>query len=723
MRGFSRALLLGLVATVSHGALAQEQNPAGDAILEEIIVTALKRSQPLQEVPASVTVVEGEAFTRAAVVSLDQITQVVPGIRMQSAPGGTINPVVRGLGTSSSNDSFEQTIGLFIDGVFAGHARDYAAALFDVERVEIVKGTQAAILGKNTSVGALTLTTKKPGSEFAYEASYMHEFELGSDILDAAINLPVNETFAIRVAGQFSDEGGWIRNALTGEDEQSSNRKALRATARWEPTDNLEWIVSAQAHWIDRDGQTFYAGADTLGRLAQTAALYGDPAFTAAIGDVSRGTVRPGFDKIFDYTQGWRTSSTINLALGDHTLTAVTGYAEYDMKRVINPAGVRGAPVLRTAREHNESFGQELRLTSPEYDKFSYIAGAYYYHDKWGNFDFLDVLPQAGTPLNGAVATDQEYKTEAISLFGQFNYSLTEELELTLGLRSDNQKKQVDYTRAIVRPGLLTTAAYPAFAPTSLDRKDDFVDYSGSISYKVAPGAMLYASYATGSKGGGFQASPSTIATAEFGDEGAKTVELGGKFSFGRGTTFNVALFQTRIADYQIAINTGAGFVVRNDQIQSRGADAELSVALTPDLTFSTSVTYADVEKRGALPANSIAGIPFAPKLTGVVQMNYETALSENFSFNANAFVEFRTEQHIIDLANAVIPTSDGYAKLNLRVGLAHDPSGVELALVGKNLTDKRVVNYGYNAFAQAGAAIISTDVSRTIGLQASIRY
>ncbi|MBJ7415203.1 MAG: TonB-dependent receptor plug domain-containing protein [Niveispirillum sp.] len=327
MRGFSRAMLIGLMATASHGVMAQEQPPVDGAVLEEIIVTALKRAQPLQEVPASVTVVEGEAFTRAAVVSLDQITQVVPGIRMQSAPGGTINPVVRGLGTSSSNDSFEQTIGLFIDGVFAGHARDYAAALFDVQRVEIVKGTQAAILGKNTSVGALTLTTKKPGADFGYEASYMHEFELGSDIMDAAINLPVNETFGLRLAGQFSNEGGWIRNGLTGKDEQTSNRKALRATARWEPNDTLEWIVSAQAHWIDRDGQTFYAGADTLGRLAQTAALYGDAAFTAGVKYVSRGAVRPGFDNIFDYTQGWRTNSTINLALGDHTLTAVTGYA------------------------------------------------------------------------------------------------------------------------------------------------------------------------------------------------------------------------------------------------------------------------------------------------------------------------------------------------------------------------------------------------------------
>lgn len=723
MRGFSRVILVGLLASTSQGALAQNQSAAGEAVLEEIIVTALKRSQPLQDVPASVTVVQGEALARTAIVSLDQITQVVPGIRMQSAPGGTINPVVRGLGTSSSNDSFEQTIGLFVDGVFAGHARDYAAALFDVERIEIVKGTQAAILGKNTSVGALTLTTKKPGSQFGYEASYMHEFELGSDILNAAVNLPVNDSFAIRVAGQFADEGGWIRNALTGQDEQSSKRKAIRATARWEPNDVLDWTVSAQAHWIDRDGQTFYAGADTLGRLAETAAMYGDPVFTAAIGDVSRGTVRPGFEKIFDYTQGWRTNSTINLALGDHTLTAVTGYAEYDMKRLINPAGVREAPVMRGATEHNESFGQELRLTSPEYERFSYIAGAYYYHDKWGNFDYLDVLPQAGTPLNGAVVTNQEYRTEAISLFGQVNYAITDDLDMTLGLRSDNQKKRVDYTRGIVRPGLLTTAAYPAFAPTRMSRKDDFVDYSTSLSYKLTPDAMLYASYATGSKGGGFQASPSTIATAEFGDEGAKTVELGGKFSFGRGTVFNVALFQTRISDYQIAINTGAGFVVRNDQIQSRGVDAELNLALTPDLSFATSVTYADVEKRGVLPANSIGGIPFAPKLTGTVQVNYDTALNDHYALNANALVEFRTRQHIIDLANAIIPTSGAYAKLNLRVGVAHDPSGIELALVGKNLTDRRVVNYGYNAFAQAGAAIISTDPSRTIGLQVSIRH
>lgn len=153
------------------------------------------------------------------------------------------------------------------------------------------------------------------------------------------------------------------------------------------------------------------------------------------------------------------------------------------MKRLINPAGVRNAPVLRGATEHNESFGQELRLTSPDHEKFGYIAGAYYYHDKWGNFDYLDVLPQAGTSLIGAVATNQEYVTEAISLFGQVNYAVTEALDVTLGLRSDNQKKDVDYTRTIVRAGLLTTAAYPNLAPTSLGRKDDFVDYSGSVSY------------------------------------------------------------------------------------------------------------------------------------------------------------------------------------------------------------------------------------------------
>lgn len=723
MRGFSRVMLAAAAATVTHGAFAQEQSPSNGEVLEEIIVTALKRSQPLQEVPASVTVVQGEALAQAAVVSMDQISQVVPGIRIQSAPGGIVNPAVRGLGTSASNDSFEQTIGLFIDGIFAGHSRDYSASLFDVERIEILRGTQAAILGKNTSVGALVLSTKKPTFVAGYEASYMHEFELGSDIVNAAVNIPLSEQMALRVAGQFADEGGWIHNELTGQDEQTSNRKGIRATLLWEPNDVVDWTLSGQANWADRKGQTFYAGADTAGRLAQTAAMYGDSAFVAGVTDQSRSTGRSGFPDPYDYTQGWRTTSTVNVALGDYTATAVTGYSEYDMKRLINAAGVANAPVVRPNTESNASFSQEVRLVSPVTDGFSYIVGAYYYHDKWDYFDYLDVLPQAGTPINGAVTTDQKYVTEALSFFGQGTYSFTDALDLTLGLRSDNQDKRVDYTRTIIRSGVLTTAVYPAFNPTRLSRKDDFINYSGSLSYKLSKGNMLYASYATGSKGGGFQSSPSTLNTAEYGDEGTKTVEVGGKFSFGRGTIFNLALFRTRISDYQVAINTGAGFIVRNDQVQAKGVDAEINLPLTHELTFNASATYSDVEKRGTLPSNSISGLPFAPKFTGVAQLNHTMDLNGEYAINSNAMVEFRSKQYVSDLANAVVPTSAGYAKLNLRVGVEHVASGIEVSLVGKNLTDKRVLNYAYNAFAQTGASIVSTEPSRTIGLQVSIRH
>lgn len=736
MRGTAAGIFICLLGTASDRALAQSPplDPPGVAAVDEsaavgpdedpgeIIVTALKRSQRLQDVPASVTVVEGETLSNNAIVSLDQITQIVPGIRIQSAPGGILNPVVRGLGTSSSNDSFEQTIGLFIDGVFAGHAREYASALFDIDRIEVVKGTQAAILGKNTSVGALTLTTKKPGSRFGYEASYLHDFELGSDILDAAINIPLTPDLAVRVAGQLTDEGGWIENDLSGRDEPRFKRKALRATARWSPGEVFDWTLTGQVFSADRSGQAFYAGVDTLGRLAATAALYGDAAFRAGMNDRSRSGPREGFEGSYNRIKGFRGTSTINVALGDHTATAVTGYSEYDSRSSVNAAALINNPVMRMGREHNESFGQELRLVSPGSRPLTYIVGAYYYNDDFGINDTLDVIRQIGTPVSGAVITDAEYRTESISLFGQASYNLADKVELTLGTRYDNQDKEVDFTRSTLRPGIITAVVFPGFVPTTLKRNDEFFDYSGSIRYNFTPDAMVYGSYATGSKGGGYQSTPTTIATAEFGSEGAETIELGGKFKLGRGTNVNFALFQTKVSDFQIAVNTGAAFIVRNDQIRSRGVDLDVNYQVTDALSLGGSVTYADVEKRGAIPANSVRGVPFAPEFTGVAQANYAAPLTNDLSLTANGFVEFRTRQRVIDLANAIVPTSGGYAKFNLRVGVAHEPTGIEIALVGKNLTDERVINYSYNAFALAGAAIVATDVSRTIGLQISIR-
>lgn len=180
---------------------------------------------------------------------------------------------------------------------------------------------------------------------------------------------------------------------------------------------------------------------------------------------------------------------------------------------------------------------------------------------------------------------------------------------------------------------------------------------------------MAYASYATGSKFGGFQNDPATIAAAEFSDEQAKTFEVGAKLGFAPGSHFNLAYYNTKIEDYQIAFFTGSAFVVRNDQVESEGAEVELAARLFDGLTASANLTYSDVKKTVPV-AGAIAGLPFATKWSGVAKLSYESPAGPRFGFFGDAIVEFRSEQQLNDSATFIYNGSDGYAKLNLRAGI-----------------------------------------------------
>ena len=688
---------------------------------EEIIVTALKRDISLQQVPTTVSVIGGSALQAANVTSVEQLTTAVPGVRIQNAPAGLVNPTMRGLGSSPSNNSFEQTIGLFADGMFLGHPRDYSAALFDVDRIEILKGTQAAVLGKNTSVGAISLVTKKPKDTFGFEGSYTHEFFQGSDILDGALNVPLGKTLALRVAGQLTRIDGWIDNRLIGRDEPSTKTNAIRATLAWTPTDNLKWTVSGQYSDYKLTGQPFYAAVDQLGRLAATSALYGDPNFLAATNDRTHATGRAGDRGLGIDNDGQRYVSTIELGLGEYTVTALTGYSKYKDFQMVSLTGTVNNPGLRSGNESDHAFSQELRIASPDRGAFSWLAGGYYYNDKWKFDDTFDVIPMAGTPVTGAFRTYYRQKTETISFFGQGTLRPIDRLTIVGGLRYDHANKSGSYRRDILRPGLLTTVLFTPFAPATLRRKEEFVDWSASVQYEIMSRTMLYASYATGSKGGGFQTDPTVLSAAEFKDEHAKTIEVGAKIGFAPGSHLNLAFYNTEVNDYQIAFFTGTSFVVRNDDIRSRGVEAELAWAITDGLSLSGNVTYADAKKTKAV-AGAIPGLVFAPKWSGVGKLSYESRERQGLRFIGDAIVEFRSKEALNDAASFVIPSSPGYAKLNLRLGVRNENLGLEVALVGKNLTGKRVVNYAFPAFLQTGGALVATDPPRTVGLQLSIK-
>ncbi len=698
----------------------EADNPQSD-----IVVTALKSGQSVQRTPATVIIASGDTISSAAITSADQLTRILPGVQLQAPSPGLFTATVRGLSSSPSNNSFEQTVGLFVDGIFAGHPRDYTAALFDIDHVELLKGTQAAVLGKNTSVGAISLSTTRPSKQFGYEGSFIQEFALDSSIANLAVNVPLSDTLSVRVAGIYSNQGGWINYRLLGDQRYPRTRtRGIRASLRWTPTDWIDWTVYAQLSDNKVTGNSLVIGGDTLGRARNAATFLGYTDFK--IGGYSTDeTGRPGFvfdgktsPISFDDSNAQRYYSRLEFDLGGPTLTARTGYSKYDDAYLLT-YGLPTQPLLRTQAENNQSFSQELQLVSPTSGLIRYVAGAYYYNDRWQVNQVTDNLPLPTLTTAGAEGNLYTQKVESISGYGQLTIAPTEGLELIGGARYDQQHKEGSFVRTILRAGGITNGL-PAYAPATLTRNEGHFSYSVQAKYEFSPRMIVYAGYFTGGKAGGFQSVPTNPQTAAYNPEKSKTAAIGAKIGIFRGGHINVELFNTDIDNFQFAYNTGTVFLVRNDFIRSRGADIDIDLPLAKNFDLTAAVTYADVKKTKPV-AGANDSLPWAPKWSGIVGAKYNRSVSDvlDVSFDLNA--QFRTKEYLNDALSFPMQFSPGFVKLNARLALADMDRGIEVAVFARNLTDERVVSYAV-PIALSGAFYTVLDPPRTIGLELKVK-
>jgi iron complex outermembrane recepter protein len=732
------AMLLG---GISVPALAQSTvAAAADNGTQDIVVTALKGYATAQQAPTTVVIVSGNEIQSSGVFAIEKLQTVVPGVRFQQSPGGLINPVVRGLGTSSTVQSFEQSIGLFIDGIFAGHSREYSNALFDVSRVELLKGTQAAVVGKSTSLGALSVVLNKPEmGRFDYTISGGHEFALGGNNLSGMINIPVSETFAIRVAGIYDTEGGWIKNVFGLPPSLSTEREGGRLSARWEPNDKLDWTVSGQYTEYHQQGQLFHIGIDKVGQFAAIAKSLGDPNFVIRQ-DENRYSARPGFS--YDgftvpgsHTEGTKLTSLLNYDLGSATITATTGYGHYNDAYMFDSYGLFESPANNIGTERDENFSQELRIGSNGDAKFSYLLGAYYYNDHWGtnsHIDYIDTPATRALIPPGVEDLHYDQRVETISGFGQLGYKFTDAFNLQGSLRYEHVDKTGTYSRTAnalaLGPGGIAnavTGTYPIINGTLQD-SDGFLTGGAQAQYFLNPRTQFYASFGTGVKAFGFMNLPRTLATAPFETEKSKTFEAGTKIGFGNGSHLNLAAFYTLVDNYQLGINGGpvVGFFVVNLDYKVPGAEAELVWRITPELTFNGSVTYADATKRGVVPPTDVTGAAFSPKWSGIAKMDYSTPISDRYQFNLGGDIEFRSSEIFHNsqfLSYTLFGEQPGYAKFGANIGVEDRDHGVSVSLIADNLFNK--FNYTSMFVASGTAAAVAEDRPRTVMLQLTVKH
>ena len=663
----------------------------------DIIVTARKRSESVQSVPQTIQVIGEAQLAISGGASLVDLAAVAPGLNIQEAPNpGNFAVTLRGLGSQPGNPSFDSSVSLFVDGVFSGRSREFDAATFDVERIEVIRGTQTALLGKNTSLGALNLVTRKPGHDFGFDLRVQQDVVLGGTLVEGGVDVPVNEKLQFRVSGQYHHVDGPIRNTITGQTGLNEDRGAVRIVGVWKPTDRLDVTALYQHANVDSNGPNSEFVAATPAAFGLAALAGAANVFEANLNYRSavNHTRSPG--GVTDEIRADRGSVTANWLLGDHTLTSQTGYTASRDNSTLDADFLPGDYFVQIVRDSSKQFTQELRLASPAGGRLEYLVGGLFLDGRYKNQTQQDANypfgPAPGAPnFTGAETTYFDQKDTAYSAFGQANLKLVGRLKLTAGVRYTNEKKSVDLARLIDRPGLYSIAVQPPFAPFSLSEREQSVDGSVGLNWQLDRNVLLYASWGQGTKAGGFAQSATNLRQSRIFPEVAQTTEAGFKSQFAnRKITVNAAFFYTVVDGYQLVTFNGVSFDVGNTNLRSVGVESELVWQPNRDVRLYSNNTYAhSVDTR-------IGGdIPFAPRFNGSVGASFgrDVFTSKRVSLDANLdYRSSETSQQNV----AVAPRLPALTQLNASIGFGDPAKGWEFRVIGRNLNDQRILGFDF---------------------------
>jgi outer membrane receptor protein involved in Fe transport len=638
-----------IAAPVNAQAPASAETPQ----LEEIVVTAQKREESLQDVPLSVNAVSGDKLAAAGIVRMDDLKSYVPNLQMTET-GIANNIYIRGIG-SGLNQGFEQSVSTYADGIYRGRGPQSRMPFLDLARVEVLRGPQPILFGKNAVAGAVNLVSARPGAQREGLARVSYDVENHETIGTAMISGPVTDTVGARFALHYRDADGYIENLTLQDDEPRRRELAGRATLTWALSDALDATLRIEAGSFDVVGRQIEIFGETpittgaLTGLTYSQIVGGTPPFPQGQNATARNNIidfRRSSNGDSSNLDTFETGLTINYAFGNgNTLTSVTGFSKYELREVCDCDFV-GATVFDAAvNEDYDQFSEELRLASPVNQPVSWIGGLFYQRYDLDEDDYLHVpstslvvpvLAQsfAGNPALGGTPQSRAalanffsnaanprvftQDSKMWSAFAQATWSITDVLRLTGGGRwskEDKDGSRVTRLTAGVGGPSLPAAVLPLFnqvlgiIPHSLagSRSESTFSPLVNLQYDFAANSMLYLSWSRGSKAGGFDArsnkppiaggTPLTSGSFEFEDEQATTYELGVKSGIGGSAEINANLFFTDYKDLQTSAFDGAiGFNVGNGSAEVKGAELEGRWQATRRLRLSGSVAYLDFE-------------------------------------------------------------------------------------------------------------------------------
>jgi outer membrane receptor protein involved in Fe transport len=771
-----RRWLAGVLACAPAAPLLAQDEPA----LEEIVVTAQRREQSLQDVPISMIALAGERLDERALRRLDDIQRYVPNFATAETALDS-NLAIRGF-FSGSNQGFWQSVGTYVDGVYRGRAQQSRWPFLDLERVEVLRGSQNTLFGFNSIAGALNLTTAQPTADFEAEVGALYESELDDRELTAVVSGPFGERTLGRLAVRERSVEGYMQDLTLGRTVPQREESAVRGTLAFAPSERLDIRLKLEAAEIDVVGRHNEVIADTAAaagpfaglNYSQILASFGQhPSVLNTVQDYARSSNGDSSDT--DLAEG---VLTIDYRLGDFTLTSVTGHSSYDYDEICD-CDFTGANVLRVRqREEFDQLSQEIRLTSPGDRPLDYIVGLYYQRSDLSFFDTLLIDAQSIlVPLvnaltmstNGQFLGDTttprffDVTTTSWAAFGQATWAINDRLDLTAGLRVSDEEmagsRSLSFAdlafaplaqpAATVAPllygGLFNVRAHAV----SGERDETLSMPSLGLQYRFDDRAMGYVTLARGAKSGGFDPRsnnpPSAGGGFEFEDESTTNLEAGVRLRPSRRAELNVSLFKTNIEDMQVSVYDGVlGYNVRNaGEAVSQGLELDARFRPTANLALWGALAVTDFEFKDYIGQCHFGRVPdapdgincnyngrtnqYVPDLSTVIGFDHAAPLDRGLVFRTLVDVTY-TDEYFRTPTLDPLQVQEGYATVDARLSIGSAEGVWEVALVGKNLTDEHVVGYSVD-MPLAGAVFLTPGVSgyvkppRTVAVQARLRF
>ncbi len=613
-------------------------------MLEEVVVTAQKRVESLGDVPISVNVVGAEKITDSGITNLHDLSDFVPNLSMNQTGIGT-NISIRGI-SSGINPAFEQSVGMYVDDVYYGRAPLSRVPYLDIARVEVLRGPQPILFGKNAIAGAIHMITEKAGTE-GTEGFVQAEYNFDQEATDfsGAVNFALSDRFGVRLVGLKRDAGGYYKNTHLGRDESELDEQVLRANFRWEPTDSLVIDFKAENSQFDTEGRFL--------EIVNPVELDGSPSFATAVGALTGGAVALDTKQDFerqsngdiDEIEVDNYTLKVDWLVGDYTLTSITARVEYEDYQQCDCDFINAILIDTSGKEEFEQTSQELRLTSPGGETIDWIVGAFY-QEYDVILNDITIVPDgsllgalsSALPATGARrAYGQD--SDLWSVFAQFTWNIADDWRLTVGGRFTDENKSgfrnieivdiVDASpvRDILGQPLLTGPVAPIVYAVGFAIDNEQFNVSGltdcggpsdatghnlacdrdeskftpavNVQWDATDDSMLYASYTEGFKAGGFDARANNTGSFEFNEELATSYEIGTKMTLAGGAAeVNIALYRTEYEDLQTSQFDGTlGFNVTNaGEATTQGIELEGRWQATEALLLSFAAGYLDFE-------------------------------------------------------------------------------------------------------------------------------